>query len=292
MIKSKSKIESFPNCYNFVRIDNHKMHFVDSGSGQPVLMIHGNFFWSFFYRFLIKALAPTHRVIAPDLIGFGLSDKPRKRFKYTMKGHIESLEKFIDELELKNIKLVAHGLGANIALGLLVNRPELFSDITLLNPTTFNLPRTFSNWMFFHIVTKNPLCIPIFQISLRPLRLFLIDATKAISIKDRKMYLQPYDSYRKRVGIQRLSEDIPLSPLHRSMPVLKRIRRKSKKIAETMPVNVLCCHHSTHITKNLARNWEKEFPSANIKIFNNQNHAMLEEEDNEVIQYIKEIYNA
>src|SRR3712207_3023883 len=89
-----------------------RMHYVDEGEGRPVLLVHGNPTWSFLYRKVMAGLAGgPYRVVAPDLIGLGLSDKPRELSAHTLRRHGESLLELVQGLELKDVVLVVQDWG-------------------------------------------------------------------------------------------------------------------------------------------------------------------------------------
>ena len=94
------------------------MHYVDEGEGHPVVMVHGNPTWSFYYRRLITALSKNHRVIVPDHIGCGFSDKPGDDlYQYTLKSRVDDLENLLDSLGVsENITLVLHDWGGMIGM--------------------------------------------------------------------------------------------------------------------------------------------------------------------------------
>lgn len=97
---------------HFVEVDGAKMHYLEAGTGDVILFLHGIPTSSYLWRNIIPYLAPLGRCIAPDLMGFGQSDKPN--IDYTVFDHIRYIEKFIDTLNLKNITLVMHGWGSII----------------------------------------------------------------------------------------------------------------------------------------------------------------------------------
>jgi len=97
---------------HFVSVKGSKMHYYDSGKGDPVLFLHSIPTSAYSWRHIIAALSPQMRCIAPDLIGMGLSDKPE--IEYRIFDHIEYIDGFIDALKLKNITLVLHGWGSVI----------------------------------------------------------------------------------------------------------------------------------------------------------------------------------
>ena len=106
------------------------MHFVDEGTGDPVLFVHGTPSWSFEFRHLLRQLRGQYRVIAPDLLGFGLSERP-DAFDYSPESHAAMLREFVDRIGLGRFTLVVHDFGGPIALPLAVagrvNRLVLFN---------------------------------------------------------------------------------------------------------------------------------------------------------------------
>src|SRR5690606_33933492 len=107
-----------------------KYHYLDEGNGEPLLLVHGNPTWSFYWRNLITALRPSYRLIAPDHIGCGLSDKPAE-YPYRLAQHIANLKLLIERLDLRNVTLLAHDWGGAIGLGAAVDLPECFARVVL-----------------------------------------------------------------------------------------------------------------------------------------------------------------
>ena len=106
----------YPFASHFCALGDVRLHYVDEGEGRPVLMVHGNPTWSFYWRRLIERFRGTHRVVAVDHIGCGLSDKPQQ-YAYTLQRHIDNLVAVIDQLDLRDATLVAHDWGGAIGLG-------------------------------------------------------------------------------------------------------------------------------------------------------------------------------
>ena len=98
----------FPFKHRYITVGQNRIHYIDEGAGNVLLMFHACPMWSFAYRRQIQEFAADHRVIAFDMLGFGLSDKPYD-FDYTLTGHINLVESLIAALELKNITLVMLG---------------------------------------------------------------------------------------------------------------------------------------------------------------------------------------
>ena len=141
-------------------LDGLRMHYVDEGVGTPILLLHGEPTWSFLYRKMIPGLTGSGRVVAPDYIGFGRSDKVTEMGWYTYDRHVESMERFINELDLRDITLVVHDWGGPIGLRLAVENEDRFSRLVILNTAVFR-PRpgkppnqAFLAWREF--AEKNP----------------------------------------------------------------------------------------------------------------------------------------
>ena len=109
-----------------------RMHYVDEGNGEPLVMVHGNPTWSFLYRHLIKQLAPKYRCVAPDQIGFGLSDKPTD-WTYSPAEHAQNLTALIERLDLEDITLVVQDWGGPISLSYAMDQPENVKRLVIMN---------------------------------------------------------------------------------------------------------------------------------------------------------------
>jgi len=109
-----------------------KMHYVDEGVGEPIVLVHGNPGWSFEFRNIIKVLSKTHRCIAVDHIGFGLSDKPVE-FDYLPKSQAKNFELFMDSLNLQNITMTFNDWGGPIGLSYAIKHPDKFKKFVIMN---------------------------------------------------------------------------------------------------------------------------------------------------------------
>jgi haloalkane dehalogenase len=112
------------------------MHYVDEGpaSAETVLLLHGQPTWSYLYRTMIERLAAQGvRAVAPDLVGFGRSDKPRERTAHSVHGHVEWMAQFADALRLRDVTLFVQDWGGPIGLGVLAERPGLVRRVVAAN---------------------------------------------------------------------------------------------------------------------------------------------------------------
>jgi pimeloyl-ACP methyl ester carboxylesterase len=101
--------EQWPYDPKFKQVNGWRMHYVDEGTGDPVVLLHGNPAWGFLYRKFIKPLTEEgRRVIVPDMVGFGLSEKPVREQAHTLDGHIANLTGLLRQLDVRNATIVCH----------------------------------------------------------------------------------------------------------------------------------------------------------------------------------------
>ena len=121
---------------NYIEINNLRMHFVDEGpkDSRPILLLHGEPSWSYLYRKMIPPLRNAgYRVVAPDLIGFGRSDKFKDKKKYSYQFHIDMMVEFVRKLELVNTTLFVQDWGGLIGLRVVTEEPDRFDRIVVSN---------------------------------------------------------------------------------------------------------------------------------------------------------------
>jgi haloalkane dehalogenase len=128
----------YPFRSHYLDLEAGRMHYVDEGQGEPLVLVHGTPTWSFLYRHQIKALSPQYRVIAPDHIGFGLSDKPTS-WSYLPRDHARNLTTLIEQLKLKDITLVVHDFGGPVGLSYAIENPENVRRLVILNTFMWSL---------------------------------------------------------------------------------------------------------------------------------------------------------
>lgn len=122
----------YPFAPHYFQTEYGRMHYVDEGQGDVIVMVHGTPEWSFVYRKLIKGLSKDYRCIAPDFLGFGLSDKPTS-YSYKPEEQAKLLEQFITSLDLKNITLVVHDFGGPFGLSYAINHPDNVRKLVIMN---------------------------------------------------------------------------------------------------------------------------------------------------------------
>jgi haloalkane dehalogenase len=153
-----------PNYIKIPDIEGHslRIHYVDEGPkrSEPVLLMHGEPSWSYLYRKMIPIIIDAgHRAVAPDLMGFGRSDKPAQRSDYTYQRHVDWMQDWLEKMELNRITLVCQDWGGLIGLRLLTNNPDRFIRVVAANtglPTGDNpVSEAFLNWRKFSLEVQN-----------------------------------------------------------------------------------------------------------------------------------------
>jgi haloalkane dehalogenase len=199
-------LKDYPFQPHFVRVNNLLIHYVDEGpvDNDPVLLLHGVPAWSYLYRHLIKIISESGcRVIAPDLIGFGKSDKPLKAKSHSYQSHVEWITEFISILNLKGITLFCHDWGSLIGLRIAASHPDLFTRIIVSNgmlPTgEYKINPGFRLWKYF--ARYSPFI---------PVDLVIEAGTlRKLDKEEKKAYRAPFPSSRYKAAIRALPSRVP-----------------------------------------------------------------------------------
>ena len=143
-------LPDYPFTPNYVEVNGLRLHYVDEGEGETILCLHGEPSWSYLYRKMIPPLAAQHRVVAPDLVGFGRSDKYTDPAAYSFQMHRDALVGFIEALDLWGITAVVQDWGGLLGLTIATQLPERFARLVIMNtglPTgLFPMPEAFMQW--------------------------------------------------------------------------------------------------------------------------------------------------
>lgn len=204
---------------NYLDLDGLRMHYVDEGPREapPVLMLHGEPSWSYLYRKMIPPFAAAgYRALAPDLIGFGRSDKPVRRADYSYQAHVDWVGDWIEALDLRDITLVCQDWGSLIGLRLAVEMDARFARVVVANgflPTARHaMPAAFRLWQNFARFS------PWFPIG----RIVDSGCRETLSPEVRAAYDAPFPSAKYKAGARQFPrlvptrEDDPAVPANRT----------------------------------------------------------------------------
>ncbi len=267
------------------------MHYVDEGptdgSAASILCVHGNPTWSFYYRSIVARFRETHRVVAVDHVGCGLSDKPQQ-YKYTLAQHTSNLVRLIDSLDLKNVTLVVHDWGGAIGLGAAVSRTERFHNVMVLNTAAFPPP---------YVPRRIAACrIPLLgSWANRYLNAFAqaaitmaIDRLPKLSDNAREGLLAPYDSPKNRVAIDGFVRDIPMTPKHSTWNVLVELERNLPKLSG-LPIRFVWGMRDWCFRPECMERLNLAWPNATRRELDDVGHYVMEEASAEVLEELQKL---
>jgi len=254
-------------------IQGHNLSFLDQGKGRVIVMLHGNPTWSFYYRNLARHLQDSHRVIVPDHMGCGLSDKPQD-YSYTLKTHIDNLETLIESLGIEKYSLVVHDWGGAIGMGLAVRHPERLESIVVLNTAAFRSRRIPLRIRICRLPLLGDLIVRGFNGFARGAITMAVARKMAPAVA--RGYLEPYDSWAHRIAILRFVQDIPLSPRDISWQTIVEIESGLQQL-EKLPMLIVWGGRDFCFTRHFYEEWLQRFPGAEHHLFPEAGHYVLED---------------
>jgi pimeloyl-ACP methyl ester carboxylesterase len=269
-----------------------RMHYLDEGEGPPVVMVHGNPTWSFYYRNLVRVLSNDHRVIVPDHIGCGYSDKPDdEHYSYRLAERVADLEALLDNLSLDQpVTLIAHDWGGMIAMGWAVRHPERVARIVLMNTAAFHLPDDMKMPATLAFVRDTGLA----SFMVRHFNLFSRGAAwmapgKHMSKTLRDAYCAPYDTPDHRIATLRFVQDIPLNPGDPSYDGVSEIERGLPRFAKT-PILLLWGQKDFVFKPEVLDVFAKIWPHAEVHRFASAGHYVLEDAGDEIAPMVRDFF--
>ena len=279
----------YPFTGRFLDLDGLRHHYLDEGSGAPMVMVHGNPSWSFYYRNLVLALRDRYRCIVPDHIGCGLSDKPGDdRYDYTLSRRVDDLEQLLEHLTLReNITLVVHDWGGMIGMAYALRRPERIRRLVILNTGAFHLPKSKPFPLALRICRDTPLG----ALLVRGFNAFSLAASyigckrTPLNAELRALYQLPYDSWRNRIATLRFVQDIPLAPGDRNYDLVTAISEGLNQF-RNLPMLICWGEQDFVFDRHFLAEWQERFPDAEIHRFPDCGHYILEDATEEVVPLI------
>ena len=288
MSEAPSWRDLYPFQSHWLEIDGQRMHYLDEGEGPVLLLVHGNPTWSFYWRELVTALRGRYRVVVPDHVGCGLSDKPTEaQYPYRLARRVDDLGRLIERLELDRITLVAHDWGGAIGMGAAVARPERFARFVLMNTAAFRSRRI----PLRIAVCRTPL---LGRLGVQGLNLFARAALRMAVCRRERMtapvragLLAPYDSWRNRTAIYRFVADIPLRPRHPSYDKLAEIEAGLAQFRDR-PVCLIWGMRDWCFTPHFLDRFLELFPGATVHRLAEAGHYVVEDAHEEIVPRVEE----
>jgi pimeloyl-ACP methyl ester carboxylesterase len=274
----------YPFESHYLNIGGHRYHYVEEGKGKPVVMLHGNPSWSFYYRKLIQRLSPNYRCLAPDHIGMGYSDKPGDdSYSYTLPQRVKDLEEFLEAKGItKDITLVLHDWGGAIGMSYARRHPEAVKKIVLLNTSAFHLPESKPFPLMLRLTRT-----PIGAFFVRAFNAFSAGATrigvrrKKMSRELRRAYCAPYDSWNNRIATLRFVQDIPLKKGDPGYDYVLDLQNHLHLFQNT-PVLIAWGMKDVVFDRHFLQKWIEYLPQAEVHRFDDCGHYILEDAQEEI----------
>ena len=295
MTSPKINIAPFRHLYPFTSfyadVNGFSMHYVDEGNGEPVVMLHGNPTWSFYYRELIKGLSNSYRCIAPDHIGCGLSDRPSiSEYGFRLQDRVADFSAFIEALGIKEkLTLVLHDWGGMIGTAFAVRCPERIGRLVVLNTAAFLKPRHKPLPWTLKLIRNLPLmAVP----AVLGLNLFARGAAWTASAKGlrpdaRAGLLAPYNGRRNRLATLKFVQDIPLSPADPSYSVAAQVDAGLERLA-AKPTLIAWGMRDFVFDRDYLTEWRRRFPGAEVHCFPDSGHYVLEDAGERLLPLVKD----
>jgi haloalkane dehalogenase len=198
--------------------DGLRMHYVEEGAGEPVLCLHGEPTWSFLYRKMIPPLARAARVVAPDYVGFGRSDKPTEIGWYTFDRHFASILRLVEALDLRSLTVVVQDWGGPIGLRLAVEQPDRVERLVIMNTGVGGGRAPSDTWLRFREVVRargGDLDIS---------RLVAAGCARGLAPEAAAGYDAPFPTGESKAGALAFPELVPTEPDHPNTAPLRAVR--------------------------------------------------------------------
>lgn len=290
-LRSAAFRRDYPFRSRYLAVGGHRLHYVDEGAGEPVVMVHGNPTWSFYFRRLVQALAPTRRVIAPDHIGCGLSDAPRpEEYGYRLADRVADLDALLGHAVPEGkLSFLVHDWGGMIGLSWAARHPERIHRIIVTNTAAFLKPAGKPLPMRLRLIRDlAPFAVPaVLGLNLFANAALVMAPGKPLTPEARRGLTGPYDSPRRRRATLEFVRDIPLEPGDPSYEMARTTDDLLNRLAH-VPMRILWGRHDFVFDMDYLAEWRRRFPDAQVTVFDRGGHYLLEDEPGAVIAAVKD----
>jgi haloalkane dehalogenase len=211
-------LPGYPFAPKYLEQDGLRMHYVDEGSGTPILLLHGEPTWAFLYRRMIPRLSRVARVVAPDYFGFGRSDKPMRIEDYSYDFHYSSIERLADDLDLRDATIVVQDWGGPVGLRLATEHLDRVARLVILNTGVGAGRAPSDEWLRFRAFVRRV------GTDLVPGQLIRISGVTALADDVVEAYNAPFPTPESKAGVLAFPELVPTEIDHPSAAKMLEVR--------------------------------------------------------------------
>lgn len=279
----------YPFSSRYFTLDDHhtRLHYIDEGRGEPIVFVHGNPTWSFYWRNLVKGLSDTRRCIAIDHLGCGLSDKPLDG-PYRLADRIDHLAHLVDALDLHDITWVVHDWGGPIGLGAALRFPDRTKRVVITNTGVFDGPIPLEikacRWPIV-----GPLAVRGLNGFVRVGFLRAVERPMPPAV--REGFLAPYGHWDERVAIQRFIEDIPLEADHPTRKLFFALGEQIRTLGDR-PILIAWGEKDFCFTTFYRDGFQERFPNAEVMSLPDASHWLCEDAGDALLARIRTFLDA
>jgi cis-3-alkyl-4-acyloxetan-2-one decarboxylase len=284
--------ELFPFESHFLPIrDNFNYHYLDEGHGRPLLLVHGNPTWAFYWREMVKAFRDRYRVVVPDHLGCGLSSRPKlSEYSFNLADRVADLVELVERLDLQDVTLIAHDWGGAVAMGAAVERPDRFGRFVLMNTGAFLSKDIPTSIHAVHIPILGRLMTQGLNIFVEAALRWTVEKPERMTPQVRAGYRAPYDSWANRLAVHQFAMDIPLKPSHPSYATLKRIEEGLPQFRDK-PISFFWGMKDFCFTPKFLDRFLEFYPEAEVHRYDDVGHYVMEDAHERVIPEVEDFLN-
>jgi haloalkane dehalogenase len=272
-------LPGYPFEPRYLEQDGLRMHYIEEGTGDPVLLLHGEPTWAYVYRKMVPTLAGVGRVVAPDYFGFGRSDKPTRIEDYSYDFHYASIERLAEELDLRETTVVVQDWGGPIGLRLAVEQPDRVARLVILN-TGIGAGRAPSpEWLRFREFMRRV------GTELVAGQLVRITCVTELPEDVVEAYNAPFPTPESKTGVLAFPELVPTELDHPSAAKMLEVRTSLERWEK--PALVLFSDSDPIFTPEAAERLAARIPGAGpAEILSGAGHFLQEEKGEEIAERI------
>ncbi len=273
-----------------------RMHYLDEGprDGEVVLALHGNPSWSYYWRHLVRGLRDRYRVVVPDHVGMGLSDKPDDdrdalpRYDYTLQSRVDDLQALLEHLGIDGpLTLAVHDWGGMIGFGWALERMPRVRRLVVLNTAAFPMPA--GKPVPWQIALGRDYNIG--ELVIRGFNAFSAGASwlgveRRMPRAVRRAYVAPYDSWASRISTVRFMQDIPLRPGDRAWPLVEASGQRLREYADR-PAFIGWGLKDFVFDRDFLARFRSDWPQAEVHAFEDAGHYVLEDRHEVLVPAIR-----